>query len=96
MPILYLLATACFTSAMLVRVTDPLVPEIARNLSSLPATVALLGTAFALPYALGQPILGPMGDALGKARIMKWCMGLLAVAVFLAAVAPKPTRIETT
>ena len=88
MPILYLLATACFTSAMLVRVTDPLVPEIARNLSSLPATVALLGTAFALPYALGQPILGPMGDALGKARIMKWCMGLLAVAVFLAAVAP--------
>jgi predicted MFS family arabinose efflux permease len=88
MPILYLLAAACFTSAMLVRVTDPLVPEIARNLSSLPATVALLGTAFALPYALGQPVLGPMGDALGKARVMKWCMGLLAVAVFLAAIAP--------
>jgi predicted MFS family arabinose efflux permease len=88
MPILYLLATACFTSAMLVRVTDPLVPEIARSFNSLSATVALLGTAFALPYALGQPILGPMGDALGKARIMKWCMGLLAVAVFLAAIAP--------
>jgi predicted MFS family arabinose efflux permease len=88
MPILYLLATACFTSAMLVRVTDPLVPEIARDLGSLPATVALLGTAFALPYALGQPVLGPMGDALGKARIMKWCMALLAAAVFLAAIAP--------
>jgi predicted MFS family arabinose efflux permease len=88
MPILYLLATACFTSAVMMRVTDPMVPEIARNLNSLPATVALLGTAFALPYALGQPILGPMGDALGKARIMKWCMGLLAVAVFLAAIAP--------
>jgi predicted MFS family arabinose efflux permease len=88
MPILYLLATACFTSAVMMRVTDPMVPEIARNLNSLPATVALLGTAFALPYALGQPILGPMGDALGKARIMKWCMGLLAVAVFLAALAP--------
>jgi predicted MFS family arabinose efflux permease len=88
MPILYLLAAACFTSAMLVRVTDPLVPEIARNLSSLPATVALLGTAFALPYALSQPVLGPLGDALGKARVMKWCMGLLALAVFLAAIAP--------
>jgi predicted MFS family arabinose efflux permease len=88
MPILYLLATACFTSAMLVRVTDPMVPEIARSFNSLSATVALLGTAFALPYALSQPILGPMGDALGKARIMKWCMGLLAVAVFLAAMAP--------
>jgi predicted MFS family arabinose efflux permease len=88
MPILYLLATACFTSAMLVRVTDPMVPEIARSFNSLSATVALLGTAFALPYALGQPILGPMGDALGKARIIKWCMGLLAVAVFLAAIAP--------
>jgi predicted MFS family arabinose efflux permease len=88
MPILYLLATACFTSAMLVRVTDPMVPEIARSFNSLSATVALLGTAFALPYALSQPILGPMGDALGKARIMKLCMGLLAVAVFLAAMAP--------
>jgi predicted MFS family arabinose efflux permease len=88
MPILYLLATACFTSAMLMRITDPMVPEIARNLNSLPATVALLGTAFALPYALSQPVLGPMGDALGKARIMKWCMGLLAVAVFLSALAP--------
>jgi predicted MFS family arabinose efflux permease len=88
MPILYLLATACFTSSMLMRVTDPLVPEIARNLESLPATVALLGTAFALPYALSQPVLGPMGDALGKARIMKWCMGLLAVAVLLSALVP--------
>ena len=31
--------------------------EIARDLASNPGTVALLATAFAFPYALGQPIL---------------------------------------
>ena len=30
--------------------------------------------AFALPYAFIQPILGPVGDALGKERIMKVCL----------------------
>jgi hypothetical protein len=29
--------------------------------------VALLATAFAVPFALVQPVLGPVGDALGKA-----------------------------
>jgi MFS family permease len=28
--------------------------------------VALLATAFAVPFALVQPVLGPVGDALGK------------------------------
>ncbi len=77
---------------MIVRIADPLVPEIARDLASNPGTVALLATAFAFPYALGQPILGPLGDALGKARIIKWCLGSLVAALALSAVAP---TIET-
>ena len=77
---------------MIVRVVDPLVPEIARDLASNPGTVALLASAFAFPYALGQPILGPLGDALGKARIIKWCLASLVVSLILAAIAP---TIET-
>ena len=77
---------------MIVRIVDPLVPEIARDLASQPGTVALLASAFAFPYALGQPILGPLGDALGKARIIKWCLASLAVALALSAIAP---TIET-
>ena len=70
------------------RIVDPLVPQIARDLLADPHTVALLATSFAFPYALGQPILGPLGDALGKARIIKWCLAALAVALALSAIAP--------
>ena len=90
--LLLVLAASCLTSAMIVRIVDPLVPEIARDLASNPGTVALLASAFAFPYALGQPILGPLGDALGKARIIKWCVGSLAAALALSAIAP---TIET-
>jgi predicted MFS family arabinose efflux permease len=86
--LLLVLAASCFTSAMIVRIADPLVPEIARDLLVAPGTIALLATAFAFPYALGQPILGPLGDALGKARVMKWCLAVLALALGLAALAP--------
>ena len=92
MNLLLVLAASCFTSAMIVRVADPLIPEIARDLLATPGSVALLATAFAFPYALSQPVLGPLGDALGKARIMKWCLVVLAGALGLAAVAP---TIET-
>jgi predicted MFS family arabinose efflux permease len=82
------LAVSCLASALIVRIVDPLVPQIARDLLADPHTVALLATSFAFPYALGQPILGPLGDALGKARIIKWCLAALAVALALSAIAP--------
>ena len=47
-----------FTSSLFMRAIDPLVPQVAIDLSTDPATVALLTTAFALPYALLQPVLG--------------------------------------
>jgi predicted MFS family arabinose efflux permease len=50
--------------------------------------VALLGTAFALPYALVQPVLGPIGDAVGKQRVMRVCLLALAVALAASAAAP--------
>jgi predicted MFS family arabinose efflux permease len=88
LPLLLVLAASCFTSAMIVRMADPLVPDIARDLGVSAGTIALLASAFAFPYALGQPILGPLGDALGKARIIKWCLAVLVAALALSAVAP--------
>ena len=48
-----------FASALSTRAVDPIVPPIAQGLAVEPGTVALLTTAFALPFALVQPILGP-------------------------------------
>ncbi|MCC6889956.1 MAG: MFS transporter [Hyphomicrobiales bacterium] len=59
-----------FASTLFSRVVDPVVPQIAADLSVTPATAALLSTAFTLPYALTQPLLGIIADFFGKTRLM--------------------------
>ncbi|MGU3539296.1 MFS transporter [Methylobacterium sp. A54F] len=81
------LAMAGFASTFAGRSVEPLVGVMARDLASDPHTVALLSTAFALPYALIQPVLGPVGDALGKERVMGACLGALALALAGSALA---------
>lgn len=88
LPIVLILGLSGFCSALAIRIVDPLIPEISRDLSVHVTTAALLSSAFAMPYAFGQPILGPLGDALGKARIVKICMIILTVALAIAAFAP--------
>ncbi|MBS0241165.1 MAG: MFS transporter [Proteobacteria bacterium] len=88
MPLLLLLALAAFSSSLSIRILDPLVPELARDLATQVGTVALLSSAFAFPCALGQPILGPLGDAFGKARMIKICLALLALGSVAATFAP--------
>ena len=67
---------------------DPIIPELARDLATEVGTAALLASAFAFPCALGQPILGAMGDAVGKARMIKICLTLLAIGSAASALAP--------
>ena len=88
MPLLVILAAGCFVSSMAMRLVDPVVPDIARDLHVSAASVALLASAFTFPYALGQPILGALGDALGKARIIKITLALLALCLAAGALAP--------
>ncbi len=88
MPLLLVIALAGFAAALIIRIVDPVIPAIAREFASTPQHMALLASAFAFPYALGQPILGPLGDAVGKALIMKCCLLVLVLALALCAVAP--------
>lgn len=77
-----------FSQALSSRVLDPLVPMVAAEFAAPVDMVALIATAFALPYALIQPVLGPVGDAFGKRRIILGCMAALVVALAACAVAP--------
>ncbi len=79
---------ATFAGALATRVTDPLVADIAAEFAAPPAEVALLGTAFSLPYAFVQPVLAPIGDALGKARIVTAALFGLAVTLLASALVP--------
>jgi predicted MFS family arabinose efflux permease len=52
-----------------------------------PHTVALLATAFSLPYAIMQPVLGGLADAWGKTRLMTWSLLALVVSAGIGAFA---------
>lgn len=82
------LGLAACASVLAGRALDPLVADIGAEFGVAAATVALLGTAFALPYALVQPVLGPVGDAIGKRRVIRACLLLLAATLLVSAAAP--------
>src|ERR671913_899456 len=86
--LILILATSGFATTFSGRAVEPMVGIIARDLSSSPQTIALLSAALAIPYAFIQPILGPIGDALGKERIMKVCLAILAATLAASALTP--------
>lgn len=73
---------------MAMRVLDPVMPDVARDLAVSTATVALLASAFSFPYALSQPLLGALGDVIGKAKIIKITLAVLALSLAASAAAP--------
>ena len=72
--VLNVVACVIFAGALNTRVVDPVIPQIAIDLGIEAATGALLTTAFAIPYALIQPVLGAMADTYGKKRMMIVCL----------------------
>ncbi|MBL8590890.1 MAG: MFS transporter [Methylobacteriaceae bacterium] len=88
MPLLVVLGLISFSSAIAIRIPDPLSPLIARDLGVTVETAALLASAYAFPYALAQPVLGPLADALGKARVIKVCLAVVAAATLAGWLAP--------
>ena len=77
-----------FAGALATRITDPLVADIAAEFVVSAGDAALLTTAFALPYALIQPVLGPVGDALGKRRVINAGLFVMAIMLLGCALAP--------
>jgi predicted MFS family arabinose efflux permease len=82
---------AVFATSLFFRAVDPIIPQIAADLNETVTAVALLATAFALPYALMQPVLGALADILGKTRMMFACLVLVTISTFAGAVAPDLT-----
>lgn len=70
------------------RTLEPLITIISVEFSVGIATGALLTSAYALPFALGQPVLGPLGDIYGKLKTLKISLWALTAFLFMAAVAP--------
>lgn len=81
-----LLPGVATVAPILARAADPVIPQIADSFAILPATAALLSTAYTLPFALSQPVLGPLSDVLGRTRVIFLCLAVLVVTTFACAI----------
>ena len=86
--LLLILSLGGFAASMAARIVDPLVTAIAADFLMPVAMVALLASAYTLPFSFSQPLLGPIGDAIGKSLMIRVALALLAVFLLASAFAP--------
>jgi predicted MFS family arabinose efflux permease len=82
-----------FSTSLFMRAIDPVVPQISGEFVIPAADVALLATAFALPFAIVQPLLGPVGDFFGKTKLMLAGITFLVATTLAGAFAPSFTLL---
>lgn len=88
MPFLLALALGAFASAFSLRAADPMLVLISNDLSISLSRVALLASAFTLPYAATQVVFGPIGDAVGKIRLIRLNLLMVTLGLVGSALAP--------
>src|ERR1700712_3909929 len=81
------LATAVLSYAMLQSLGAPVLPTLQHAYDPSQSTVTWLLTANLLSASVFTPILGRIGDKVGKKRLLLVAMGALAVGALLAALA---------
>jgi predicted MFS family arabinose efflux permease len=85
---LYVLGVATFASAFSMRAIDPMVNQVAADLSITLQQVATLASVFTLAYASMQLVFGPIGDAFGKVRLVRINLAILSLGLAASAMAP--------
>ncbi len=84
-PAINVIALTSFAASLSARALDPVLPRVADEFSINIAAAASFASAFALTYAVVQPMLGAAADLFGKARLMIGCLVLLGFASILGA-----------
>jgi YNFM family putative membrane transporter len=85
---LLVLGLAAFMVQADARVIDPLLHVIAREFATTPANAAIVISSYALPYGLFQLLYGPLGDRIGKLRVMAGCLSVFSAGTFACAFVP--------
>jgi EmrB/QacA subfamily drug resistance transporter len=81
------LATAVAAFALLQSLVTPVLSTIQVDLHTSQATVTWVLTAYLLSASIFTPVMGRIGDAVGKERMLLVTLGALVVGSFLAAIA---------
>ncbi|MFG1479423.1 MFS transporter [Xanthobacter sp. V4C-4] len=87
MPFLLVLGLATFASTFSMRAVDPMLNILAADLKVTVQEVAMLASAFTFPYATMQLVFGPIGDAVGKVRLVRFNLALLTAGLCASALA---------
>lgn len=82
------LSLAGFASAAAGRAADPLLPLLAENFGSTAGGASVVITAFAVGYGVLQLVNGPVGDRIGKYRMVFWVTLVSAAGNLACALAP--------
>jgi predicted MFS family arabinose efflux permease len=85
---LALIGAAGFISMAAFRVTDPLPPAIADEFHVSIGRVAMTVTAFTVGYDVLQLVYGPLGDRIGKVRVMSGALALTGLLTTACALTP--------
>jgi predicted MFS family arabinose efflux permease len=71
-----------------VRLADPMLPALGAAFGATAAEAASAVTLFALAYGFAQLLWGPVGDRVGKLRVIGWAAFAAAAAALASAFAP--------
>ena len=82
------LSLASFASAAALRAPDPLLPLLAGTFGTTAGGASAVITAFAIAYGLLQVVNGPIGDRVGKYRMVFWVTAISAAGNLACALAP--------
>lgn len=91
---LALLGAAGFIVTADARIVNPLLPIISHQFNTSVGNAGNVVTAYAIPYGLFQLVYGPLGDRIGKVRVMVFAMGLFAFGTAACALAPSLLALE--
>jgi predicted MFS family arabinose efflux permease len=82
------LSLAAFANAGAQRVGDPLLPLLAQAFGTTAGGASAVLTAFAVAYGGLQLVNGPLGDRVGKYRLVCWATAISAACTLACALAP--------
>ncbi len=82
-----LMSLTAFASGASLRVSDPLLPQVAADFHTSLGAASSIVTAYAVPYGLTQAFGGVIGDRLGKCQAVALACALSCVLVLLCAAA---------
>ena len=79
------MALAAFASGFSLRISDPLLPQIALEFNASVGAAAAIVTAYAIPYGFTQAFAGLFGDRFGKCQAVAATCAISCVLVLLCA-----------